>query len=300
MDLPTIQQLRYLVSLSDAGSFHAAAAACYVSQSTLSTGIKNLETQLGTLMVDRSNRVLVFTEIGQEVVQLAREVLAKSEEIVRASQQRNEPLSGTLRMGGIPTVLPYLVGPLLKRIETEYPECTLQLLEDTSDKLIEKLLQGRVDVLLLAMPYKLIERENLNTLALFEDPFHLACQSGKLKQLNGSSEEDIESENLMLMADGHCLRGHALNACGTKRSGKINTNEVNSLTTLVHLIDRGFGYTYLPEIAIRDGHLLNGFKVETQVVKASRTIGLVWRKSSSRDDEFKALGELMKGLVSVG
>lgn len=300
MDLPTIQQLRYLVSLSEAGSFHAAASACYVSQSTLSTGIKNLETQLGTMMVDRSNRVLVFTEVGQEVVGMARDILEKSGEIVRISKQRKELLTGTLKLGGIPTILPFVIAPLLKRLETVYPHCNLQLMEDKSDALLEKLLQGRVDVLLLALPYKQVERENLQTLALFEDPFYLTCNKGMMEKLGALSPQNIPTEDLLLMSEGHCLRGHALNACSTKRNSKINTNDVSSLNTLVQLVDQGMGYTYLPEIAIKCGHLTEGFDVATQPTQSSRTISLVWRKSSSRDEEFKRFGEMFVDLVSPG
>ena len=296
MDLPTIQQLRYLVNLRDCGSFHAAAAACYVSQSTLSTGIKKLETQLGTLLVDRSNRVLVFTEVGEEVVGIARRILGLSEEIVRVSRRHDAPLSGTLRLGAIPTIMPFVAGPLIEGLREEFADCDLELVEDQSELLIEKLLAGRVDVIVLALPFKRVERENLNSLDLFEDRFHLAALPDMLGRVAACGQDDVPNEELLLMADGHCLRGHALHACSDRRSHRYNTFEVNSLDTLVQLVQRGLGYTMIPEIALRAG-LLEGTGVVHRPVDAARTISLVWRKSSSRDEEFRLLGELLRKSV---
>lgn len=295
MDLPTVQQLRYLVSLADNGSFHAAASACYVSQSTLSTGIKNLETQLGALMVDRSNRILVFTEVGTEVVALAREVLEKAADIVRASQSSHGMLTGPLKVGGIPTIVPFVLVDLISRIDSAYPELSLQLTEGTSDELIEKLLQGRLDVLLLALPYKSVERENLNSLSLFEDPFHLAYHPSLSSEVAGlgSKVTDLPTDRLLLMAEGHCLRGHALEACSLRRSPRLNTFEINSLQTMRGLVNSGIGYTFIPEVAIKEG-LLDGTEILNEPVKASRTVSLVWRKSSSRDEEFRLFGELFQ------
>jgi len=295
MDLPTVQQLRYLVSLADNNSFHAAAAACFVSQSTLSTGIKNLETQLGTLMVDRSNRVLVFTEVGTEVVGLAREVLEKAGEIVRASQSSHGLLTGPLKVGGIPTIVPFVLVELISRIATAYPELSLELTEGTSDDLIEKLLQGRLDILMLALPYKSVERENLNSMSLFEDPFHLAYHPSLAGQVSGLGEKltELPADQLLLMAEGHCLRGHALEACSLRRSPRLNTFEINSLQTLTGLVDSGLGYTFFPEVAIKGG-LLRGTEIKNEPLTASRTVSLVWRKSSSRDEEFRLFGELFQ------
>jgi len=295
MDLPTVQQLRYLVSLADNGSFHAAAAACYVSQSTLSTGIKNLETQLGALMVDRSNRILVFTEVGTEVVALAREVLEKAANIVRASQSSHGMLTGPLKVGGIPTIIPFVLVDLISRIATSYPELSLQLTEGTSDELIEKLLQGRLDVLLLALPYKAVERENLNSLSLFEDPFHLAYHPSLSSEVAGlgSKVTDLPTDRLLLMAESHCLRGHALEACSLRRSSRLNTFEINSLQTMKGLVNSGIGYTFIPEVAISEG-LLEGTEIVNEPMVASRTISLVWRKSSSRDEEFRLFSELFQ------
>jgi len=293
MDLPTVQQLRYLVSLADNGSFHAAAAACYVSQSTLSTGIKNLETQLGARMVDRSNRVLVFTDVGEEVVTMAREVLEKAADIVRASQSSQGMLTGVLKVGGIPTVLPFVLVDLMKGVAESYPDLSIQLTEGTSDELIQKLQQGRLDLLLLALPYKSVERENLNSLGLFEDPFHLAYHPSLANQVAGlgATMKELPVDRLLLMAEGHCLRGHALDACALRRAPRLNTYEVTSLQTMKGLVDSGIGYTFLPQVAINNG-LLEGTEIVSEPVEASRTISLVWRKSSSRDEEFRLFGEL--------
>lgn len=292
-----MQQLKYFVSLADNGSFHAAAAACYVSQSTLSTGIKNLETQLGVLLVDRSNRVLVFTEVGQQILAIAREVLSKAHDIVIASRASHELLTGTIKIGGIPTILPFILSDLLSKARSSYPELNMEFTEDTSDKLIEKLLQGRLDLLILALPYSRVERENLQTLTLFEDKFHLAYPSSLEKEVGGKGEEpeQLPIDRLLLMGDGHCLRGHALDACSLKRQSRISTFEVTNLQTLKGLVAGGIGYTFFPDVALKDAHFINGDDIKTEPVLASRSISLVWRKSSSRDEEFKLFAELFEG-----
>lgn len=296
MDLPTIQQLRYLVNLSDCGSFHAAAAACYVSQSTLSTGIKNLETQLGVLLVDRSNRVLVFTEVGEQVVQIARDVLEKASDIVLASMAGHDLLTGNLKVGSVPTILPFVVVELMSRVKESYPELTLSLTEGTTSNLVEKLQQGRLDVLILALPYKEVERENLNTMPLFKDRFHFAYHHSMAAVMkgNGGDAKKLPPNDLLLMAEGHCLRGHALNACSMRKSSRVNTYEISSLQTLKGLVNSGVGYSYFPEVAVEAGWL-EGTDIITEPLEASRTISLVWRKSSSRDEEFKLFGELFTG-----
>lgn len=348
MDLPTIQQLRYLVNLYDNGSFHAAAAACFVSQSTLSTGIKNLETQLNSLLVDRSNRVLVFTESGEEVVVIARKILEEAHDIVNITRRSKEHLTGTLKLGMIPTVMPFILPKLIHQLAGEYPRLDLQLTEEVTDTLIDRLQAGILDLILIALPYRPAERENLHHEFLFEDQFHVAfhpdmpcaCSmhdangnvEGKAKngKSNGTRKgqpaaksktsgngkgtreaisetaclspdhiPEFPAERLLLLSEGHCLRGHALSACAQRSSTKLNTFELKNLYTLLRLVDENFGFTYLPQMAVNNG-LLAHTSVMTKPVEASRKITMIWRKSSSRDEEFRLLGDVIRRVMEAG
>lgn len=293
MVYPTIKQLRYFISLCDEEHFGRAAALCFVSQSAFSAAIQDLETALDMQLVDRTNRQVTITAIGQEIETQARLCLRDVESLVELAGQRRMPLSGPLRMGIIPTIAPFLLPKLLPQLRKTYPDLRLYLTEDQTDRIHAKLLGGDLDVLILALPYEL---RSVETLGLFKDKFCLAARLG-----TGSVDPEnyrfnrLQSESILLLEDGHCMRDHALAACRVRNTEKVSRFSASSLLTLVEMVDADLGITFLPEIA-RGSSLLKNTRVRMYPLNDNsfRTIGLVWRKGSARREEFELLGNFIR------
>ncbi len=292
--LPTLRQFRHLVALAEHKHFSKAAAATHVTQSTLSASLKELEEILGVPLVDRTKRSVVFTPFGEDTVRRAQQILDEAEDLARAAQSTGEPLAGTIRMGVIPTIAPFLLPPVLAALRNKYPKLRLYLREDLTDRLVDRLQAGELDVLLLALPYDLgtIESE-----PLFDDPFAFCCRTDHpLANSERISGERLNGESLLLLQDGHCLRGHALAACGIRREMQVDPFEATSLTTLTQMVDNGLGTTLLPQIAVEAG-VLKGTSLMTIPLDdraAKRQIGLAWRHRTGRRDEFQLLGQEIK------
>jgi LysR family hydrogen peroxide-inducible transcriptional activator len=288
--LPSLRHLRHFVALVDHGHFGRAAAACRVTQSTLSASIKELESVLEATLVDRSKRRVVLTPLGLETVERARKVVRDVEELAHAARATREPLSGVLRMGVIPTIGPFLLPRVLPGLRRSYKELKLYLVEDLTTRLIEELQQGRLDIVLLALPH---ERGSVETEILFEDPFVVAMPRRHIL----ASETQVKAEqlgcsDLLLLKDGHCLRDHALAACRLGNRREIEAFEATSLATLVQMVDNGLGITLLPTLAVAAG-LLRGTGLITRplVGNAARQIGLIWRRGTGRREEFRLLAK---------
>ena len=292
MNLPTVKQLRYFTALVEEGHFGRAAAASFVSQSAFSAAIRQLETLLGTRLVDRTNRQVTITAVGQEVATQARLCLQDLETLVEIAQGQGEPLGGELRLGVIPTIAPFLLPRVLPKLRRAHPRLRLFLTEDQTERLHAKLLQGDLDVLLLALPYELRSTE---VLPLFEDRFFLACcENTKLVDPENYRFSRIDSGSVLLLEDGHCLRDHAIDACRIRNTEKLSRFAASSLLTLIEMVDADLGITYLPEMA--DGSaLLRNTRVRMVPLgeRSHRKIGLVWRKGSERAEEFQMLGEFL-------
>ncbi len=292
MTLPTVKQLRYFVALVDEGHFGRAAAASFVSQSAFSTAIREFEQILGAQLVDRTNRQVVITAKGQDVAVQARLVLRDLESLVELAEGRQEPLTGELRLGVIPTIAPFLLPKLLPKLRRRYPRLRLFLTEDQTERLHTRLLDGELDLVLLALPYEL---KNTETLELFADRFLLACRDGSsLVDPERYRFNRLDAESVLLLEDGHCLRDHALEACKIRSTEKLSRFSANSLLTLVEMVDADLGVTFLPEMA-RGSVLLRNTRVKLYPLekRSLRTIGLIWRKGSSRADEFALLGDFI-------
>jgi LysR family transcriptional regulator, hydrogen peroxide-inducible genes activator len=290
MNLPSLRHLRHLVALVDHRHFGRAAAACRVTQSTLSASIKELESVLEASLVDRSKRRVVLTPLGLETAERARRITRDVEELAQAARARREPLSGVLRMGVIPTIGPFLLPRILPGLRRSYRELKLYLVEDLTVRLIEELHQGRLDVVLLALPY---ERGAVETDILFEDPFVVAMPRRHiLASETQVTPEQLLCSDLLLLKDGHCLRDHALAACRLGNRREIEAFEATSLPTLVQMVDNGLGITLLPTLAIEAG-LLRGTGLITRplVGNAARQIGLIWRRGTGRREEFRLLAK---------
>jgi LysR family hydrogen peroxide-inducible transcriptional activator len=292
MRYPTLKQLRYLVALSEVGHFGRAAKACFVSQSAFSSAIQELESLLGTQLVDRTNRQVTITATGAEVVTQARLCLRDVDALIEIASQDRKPLCGDLRIGVIPTIAPFLLPTLLPRLRRNYPELKLYLTEDQTGRIHQKLLDGDLDLLLLALPFEL---PSVETLDLFKDRFRLACREDTaLVNPHKYRYNHLNAGAVLLLEDGHCLRDHALAACKIRDTEKVSRFAASSLLTLVEMVDADLGVTFLPEMA-EGSAILRRTRVNLYDIGESsyRTIGLAWRKGSARSEEFRVLGQLI-------
>ena len=293
MIYPTIKQLRYFAALCEERHFGRAAAACFVSQSAFSTAIQDLESVLNIQLVDRTNRQVTITAIGQEIETLARLCIRDVESLVEKAGLGREPLTGPLRLGVIPTIAPFLLPPLLPKLRKSYPKLEVYLTEDQTQRIHRKLLDGDLDALLLALPFDLRSTESI---PLFKDHFCLAVrENSKRVTPDNYRFSRLDEESILLLEDGHCLRDHALAACKIRNSEKVSRFAASSLLTLVEMVDADLGITFLPEMA-RDSSLLRNTRVKMYPIdsRSYRTIGLVWRKGSARAEEFQLLGDFIR------
>jgi LysR family hydrogen peroxide-inducible transcriptional activator len=288
-----------LCAVADRQHFGQAAGASHVSQSTLSAGILELEETLGVSLVERNNRKVILTPIGDEAVDRARELLVGIEDMVSVCAGAGKPFHGKMRLGVIPTIAPYLLPGLLKQIRHRYPEFQLFIREDLSQPLVDALQAGELDVLLLALPFP---AEQVETMSLFEDEFLLAFpKSHALAAIETLRTADLKGEALLLLEEGHCLRDHALEACKLRDSQITVPYQATSLTTIVQMVANGIGITLLPQMAVGAGIasstdlVIKPFKQ----AKVTRRIGLMWRKKTPRTVEFRQLGDVISGLIEA-
>ena len=297
--LPSLKQLRYLVALEEHRHFGKAAASCFVSQSTLSAGLKELETALAAELVERNNRTVLFTALGMEVAKRAKRVLREAEELAELAAKGREPLSGRLRLGVIPTIAPYLLPKTLPILRKAYPKLQLYLTEDQTARLLALLEDGTLDLVLLALPY---HADNVETLPLFKDGFQLvARKDSPLAQKKAATTADLKDADLLLLAEGHCLREHALAACRLPQADSGFAGA--SLNTLVEMVAGGLGVTLLPDMAVPMHVPKQGELVARPFDRSGvgRQIGLAWRTTSSRAEEFREFGAaLTKAARSAG
>ncbi|MDJ0908026.1 MAG: hydrogen peroxide-inducible genes activator [Woeseiaceae bacterium] len=292
MRYPTIKQLRYFIALTETNHFGRAAQASFVSQSAFSSAIAELEELLGTQLVDRTNRRVTITANGQQVATQARLVLRDVEALVEMAQGDREPLAGELRLGVIPTIAPFMLPPILPKLRRKYPKLRLLLAEDQSERIYDRLMDGDLDAILLALPY---DMTGVDVEELFRDPFCLAYRDGtELVDPENYRFNRLDSETVLLLEDGHCLRDHAIAACKIRNTQKVRSFAANSLLTLVEMVDADLGISFLPEMA-RDSALLRNTRVRLAPLteKSYRTIGMAWRSGSQRGEEFRMLGRFL-------
>jgi LysR family hydrogen peroxide-inducible transcriptional activator len=297
MNLPTVKQLRYFVALEEHQHFGKAAQACFVSQSAFSVAIRELESGLGVRLADRTNRKVTVSQLGREVATQARLCIRDMEALVEVARGNREALAGPLRLGVIPTIAPFLLPRVLPALRKAHPRLQLLLREETTRRIYDQLMDGQLDLILLALPYEL---RNVELMPLFKDRFQLACRAGtKLVDPENYRFNRLNAQSVLLLEDGHCLRDHAISACRIRKLDKINRFSASSLLTLVEMVDADLGITYLPEMA-EGSSILSGTRVKTYPMRddAYRDIGLAWRRGSGRTDEFRLLGEFI--LKSAG
>ncbi len=292
--LPSLRQLGYLVALAQHLNFTRAAAACFVTQSTLSAGLKELEATLGAMLVERDRQSVLMTPLGLEAATRARQLLAAAEDLVQLAAASAQPMTGALRLGAIPTLAPFLLPHILPGLRAKYPQLKLLLREDVSANLLQRLADGQLDFVLLALPF---DTGDMQVRALFDDEFWLVGREDDpaLKARRASVSAPV-AERLLLLEEGHCLREHTLAACAGREPSSRSGVEATSLLTLVQMVESGIGLALVPEIALNSG-LLKGTKLVARPLTSpapKRTIALLARRSSARQAELAALGEFIE------
>jgi LysR family hydrogen peroxide-inducible transcriptional activator len=288
----SLKQLRYFDAVARAGHFGAAAEQCAISQPALSMQIQELEKFLGIQLLERGRRGTMLTESGKDVARRAARILADVRDIVDVARRQDEVLSGPLGLGVIPSIAPYILPRLLPMIRDGFPGLDLRIRESQTQFLTRELIEGQLDLLLLALP---VDHPDIETMPLFDDPFLLAmAASYRVSASVRATPDMIEGERLLLLEEGHCFRDQALAFCSLQQVENINTFGASSLSTLVQMVANGLGMTLLPQLAapleMRRGdlHLMRFADPEP-----TRKIGLAWRKSSPRKRHFAELGKMM-------
>src|SRR3982751_1417671 len=294
--LPTIKQLQYLVALRQHGHFGKAAKACFVTQSTLSAGLRELETLLNVTLVERTRRVVRFTPLGLKVADKAQRILRESEELADLARAEGQPLTGELRMGVIPTIAPFLLPAMLPRLRREWPSLKLYLREEASQAACDALHRGQLDCVLLAMPFACGEVDRAE---LFDDPLYVAFPKGEAPLTTEIDPRTIDERRLLLLEDGHCLKDHALAACNRPELRAEAAMLGTSLHTLVQMVANRLRQTFVPGMAIEAG-ILSGTGVDAKPLRSEhpyRRIALIWRRSSPREGEFQMLATALRQIA---
>lgn len=294
--LPTLKQLQYLAALAEHGHFGKAADSCNVSQSTLSAGLRELETQLGVRLVERTRRVVRFTPLGLAIVDKAHVVLREAEALSEIAAGASQPLAGDLRMAVIPTIAPFLLPRILPQLRRERPQLRLFLREEPSAAACHSLHHGQVDCVLLALPYGCGDVDHAK---LFDDPLLMAFPGDQSENLPATvSAASLDPAQLLMLEDGHCLKDHALAACNRPELRSSARMMATSLHTLVQMVDNGLGITMLPQLAL-DAGILDHTDIDTRPLDSDhdwRTIALIWRRNSPRGEEFRMLADMIRRL----
>src|SRR5688572_19506161 len=296
--LPTLKQLQYLVALRETGHFGKAADSCFVTQSTLSAGLRDIESLLGIVLVERTRRVVRFTALGEKIADKAIRVLREAEELAEMARAEGKPLHGELRMGVIPTIAPFLLPAMLPKLRNEWPELKLYLREETSQAACEALNRGQLDCVLLALPFAC---GDVDSAPLFDDPLFVAYPDGEAPDGASVEVDSIDEGRMLLLEDGHCLKDHALSACNRPDLRAEAAMMGTSLHTLVQMVDNGLGVTFVPGIAI-DAGVLEGTRIDARPLRSAhgfRQIALVWRRSSPREQEFRLLAGSLQQIAAL-
>ena len=291
---PTLKQLQYLVALSEQLNFTRAAESCFVTQSTLSAGLKELERLLGTQLLERDRQTVLMTPIGAEVAERARAIVTASMDLAEHVAAAREPMTGLLRLGVIPTIAPFLLPQCLRLLRERYPELRLALREDLTANLLSRMQDGQLDFALIALPY---DTANLLVEPLFDDDLLVIGRKGdpEMERETITVTQSL-TDRLLLLEEGHCLRDHILYACNASNRDSSSGMEATSLLTLVQMIESGFGVGLVPEMAVASGLTESPNLVSRPTAKPSpkRTIALVARRSTTRLTVFRTVADLIR------
>jgi LysR family transcriptional regulator, hydrogen peroxide-inducible genes activator len=292
----TLRQLRYLEALAETLHFGRAAEACSVTQPALSMQIKELEDELQVSLVERRKSGIELTEQGEAIVRRGRTILASVRDLLDFAKQRQRVLSGSLKLGAIPSIAPYLLPAALPELQRRFPELHLQLRETITETLVRELVSGDLDIILIALP---IEDPEVETSHLFADKFVLAAPATRGKRAKTAAATMLAHERLLLLEEGHCLRDQALSFCRMVTPEARESFGASSLATIVQMVAHGYGITLLPELAVAsEVHQRSDIRLlRFAAPEPAREIGLAWRKTSPRKADFTAFADLLKDVA---
>jgi len=289
-----LRDLDYICAVADHKHFGRAAEACHVSQPTLSGQIKKLEDQLGVTLFERSRKGIRVTDIGSEIILIAREARDAARRIRSVAASAQDPLAGNLSLGLIPTIAPYLIPLFVGRLQKSLPKLMVTYREDITERLTEDLLSGELDVALLATPP---EEDALTAVELYSEPFWLVFpEDHELRRLEHPSMADVKQDDVLLLTEGHCFRDQALSICRPAQKRRRRSLRATSLETLINLVASGQGVTLVPALAMRGGWPMDMGLMSHKLIEkgASRTIYLTYRKRFPRETVVKALAGLIQ------
>jgi LysR family hydrogen peroxide-inducible transcriptional activator len=290
-----LRDLKYLVAVAEHRHFGQAAEACFVSQPTLSTQLKKLEDELGVTLIERTNRQVMLTPVGEDVVARAQQVLRDVDELVHTAEEYADPLGGEFRLGIIPTVAPYLLPKILTPMRRAFPNLEIQLTEGQTAVISRMLREGGLDAVILALP---LEEDNVVECELYHEPFLLAVSKQHPKaNRKFASLDDLDNEDILLLEDGHCLRDQALEICSSHNAVENTNFRATSLETLRQMVAAGVGITLMPELAITG----RGAGLRYLPFRGSaphRLVGLCWRQSSTRGALLEHMAEVLRKAVA--
>jgi LysR family hydrogen peroxide-inducible transcriptional activator len=294
-----LKDLKYLVALADTGHFGRAAERTFVSQPTLSAQLKKLEEYLGVTLVERQPKNLQLTDVGKQVVIRARRMLAEEEEIISLARHNMDPFAGKLKMALIPTIGPYLLPRVMRKIRKALPHLGLMLYEHQTEPLLKRLRDGEIDVGIMALP---IEQDGLETRVLYAEAFTVALPTQHPLAAKGSIKvSDLKGQTLLLLEDGHCLRDQALEVCSRIEVREAEDFRATSLETLRQMVIAGLGITLLPETAVESPFgSQRGLTIRQFTRPApTRTVGAAWRKSSTRALAIGAVCDVLSAVMQT-
>lgn len=305
-----LRDLRYLVAVAEHRHFGRAAEACFVSQPTLSTQLKKLEETLGVVLFERSNRRVMLTPEGEQVVQQAQRILVELNALTALSEQLRDPMGGDLRLGIIPTIAPYLLPKVLAPLREAFPNLHIHLTEGQTATITRMLKHGDLDATLLALP---LGEENVEEVTLYNEDFIFAVPADHPKaDWKSVASDDLDGEEVLLLEDGHCFRDQALEVCQAHRGIESKSYSATSLETLRQLVSAGVGVTLVPQLAVPPesgssagkgrGKSVDGVRYIPFKAKGAnrpmRTVGLCWRSSSTRGDLLQQVATVLKGCMN--
>lgn len=294
--LPSLRQLSYLVTLSETLHFTEAARRSFVTQSTLSGGIMELERLLGGVLVERDRQNVRLTPLGEEVVRRARVLLADAQDLMRLSREMSEPLTGDLHLGIIPTIAPFVLAQLLTQVQQQLPRIKLHLHEAQSDKILANLEHGSLDMIVLALPF---DTHGLKVKEIATEKLFVVCNHQDKETLHAHNIDDLDLSRLILLEEGHCLRDHTLSICPINDRKNDARLKASSLPTLLEMVSANLGYTMLPEIATQNLGLKDhrGLLIHTIKNPPERTLALITRKSTPLQTEFNLIYQILSEIT---
>ena len=295
--LPTLKQLQYLVALAETRHFRRAAELCFITQSTLSAGIRDLESVLEVEVAERTNRQVLLTRVGERIAEKARELLRDAEDVMDIARASRAPMTGEIRLGVIPTIGPFFLPTVMPALRARFQGLKLYLREDRTLQLLSRLADGELDLAVIALPF---DTGDFRVEVLFEDELFLVC--ARNHPLAGKEAIDLESldvDQLILLEEGHCLRDQTLEFCPDRNLRTSSPFEATSLHTLVQMVAADIGVALIPKLAI-DASITNGANVALARTKmpAFRQIGVAWRSSSLRTQDFQTLTRFFREIFT--